>query len=170
MSRRKGVHDLLAAAVQLKKNWTDFTVYLMGPGDQRSVQDMITGHALETHVNCLGVLNATEKWKYYHKAWCFCLPSYAEGFPLVLLEAMAAGLPIVSSRAGGIPDMIDDCRHGYLLNPGDVQGIAASIDTVWKEPARREKMAALNRQRVKRNYTIERCADKISQLYQELLH
>jgi glycosyltransferase involved in cell wall biosynthesis len=99
----------------------------------------------------------------------FALPSLYEGSSLAVLEAMAAGIPIVSSAIGGTDELIEDGRSGLLVAPGDAEGLAAALRRFIDDPALRESLAARARERVEAGLTREQMAARVSGVYRELL-
>ncbi|HNY92292.1 MAG TPA: glycosyltransferase family 4 protein, partial [bacterium] len=100
---------------------------------------------------------------------CMALPSYAEVFPLSLLEGYAAGLPVVSTRVGGIPDFVQEGENGLLVEPGDQEGLAAALTRLLTETPLRCRMAEANRRVARERYDIDICAQRVREIYQELL-
>jgi glycosyltransferase involved in cell wall biosynthesis len=98
----------------------------------------------------------------------FVLPSRFECFPFAILEAMALGLPCVVNEVGGTREMIDDGRNGYLLDTGDVQGLAESIRRLATDEALRNTFSKKAREKVKL-FSNDEMAQKTSALYQQLL-
>jgi glycosyltransferase involved in cell wall biosynthesis len=99
----------------------------------------------------------------------FALPSLYEGSSLAVLEAMAAGIPIVSSAIGGTDELIDDGHSGLLVPPGDAAALAAALRRVLAVPQLREDFAARARERVDAGLTREQNADRVAEVYRELL-
>jgi glycosyltransferase involved in cell wall biosynthesis len=98
----------------------------------------------------------------------FTLPSLSEGSSLALLEAMAAGRPIVSSAIGGTDELIDDGRSGLLVAPGDAEALAAALRRLIEDPGMRETLAGHARERVERDLTRQAMAERITGIYAEL--
>ena len=98
----------------------------------------------------------------------FAFPSRHEGLGSILLDAMALELPIVASRTGGIPDLIDDGDNGLLVPPGDAAALGAAIDRLLDDRALQARFAAANRAAVD-DYSAGRMADRYLDLYRELL-
>jgi glycosyltransferase involved in cell wall biosynthesis len=96
-------------------------------------------------------------------------PSHGEGFPYAVLEAMASRLPVVASRVGAIPDMIDEGRGGFLLAPRDVPGLCGALESLARDPELRARMGAHNRRRVEADYTRSRVMAQLARIYDELL-
>ena len=98
----------------------------------------------------------------------FCLLSDFEGTPNAVLEAMAAGRPVIASNTSGIPDLVQDGVTGYLIPPGDATAFASALEKMLNNP-HREEMGAAGRKRVESNYGCEQAAAQMLQLYQQLL-
>ena len=99
----------------------------------------------------------------------FALPSLYEGSSLAVLEAMAAGIPIVSSAIGGTEELIEDGRSGLLVPPGDAKALAAALRRLLEEPGLREQLATRARERVDTDLTREQNAERVAETYRELL-
>jgi glycosyltransferase involved in cell wall biosynthesis len=97
-------------------------------------------------------------------------PSRMEGFPIALLEAMAAGVPIVATRVGGVPEIVADGETGVLIDPAAGAGeIAAAVAAVRDDPARRAALAERARLRFEERFTAERWAQRLRNLYENEL-
>jgi len=106
----------------------------------------------------------TELMEWYNRASVLILPSFREAFGLVLLEAMAAGLPAVASDTGGIPEAVEHEVSGLLHKPGDHRGLARSLIRVLDEPGLREALVKGGRQRA-REFSFHRMADSLDSVY-----
>jgi glycosyltransferase involved in cell wall biosynthesis len=93
------------------------------------------------------------------------LPSYAEGLPMSLLEAMAAGCPVVATRVGGIPDLVTDGVDGLLIPPGDPHALAAALQRILRDPVFAQQLGNAARQTIANRYTAERSLERLEQLY-----
>lgn len=100
----------------------------------------------------------------------FCLPSLYEGSSLAVLEAMAAGIPVVSSAIGGTEELIEDGRSGLLVASGDAKALAAALRRVLGGADLRRELAAKARERVNQGLTREQNAERVTGVYDELLH
>jgi glycosyltransferase involved in cell wall biosynthesis len=166
---RKGIFDLIDVASMLRHQGLDCDYHILGPGkialarqqaEQAGVRDLFHFH---------GPVEGEGKVRLLEKSWCFVLPSYAEGMPLAILEAFAAGLPVVSTTVGGIPEVVHSDVNGYLVDPGDKEGFARMIQKLLTQPHLLEKISAQNRQDALSKYRIEAVAEKIDFIYTELL-
>jgi len=121
-----------------------------------------------TDVRLVAPTDAVED--YFRAADVFVMPSLREGLPIVLLEAMACGLPVIASRLPGSTDaIIADGANGFLVTPGDAAGFADRLSRVLTEPAAAAEMGAAARRTVVDRYTIERVAERWLEAYQQLL-
>jgi len=138
--RRKRVEVLLRAAAALRGRVPNLEVRLVGSGPCGPRLHRLSAE-LKLHgtVTWLGDVSRSQLIAEYHGADLFCLPSVQEGFGIVLLEAMAAGKPIVAARAAAIPEV---APHGLLVDPESVPALAAGIEELYRSP---EKRAALGR-------------------------
>ena len=100
----------------------------------------------------------------------FVLPSLAEAFPYVVLEAMSAGLPIVASDVGGIAEAVQPPLCGLLVEPGDAGALATAIDGLLRDPARRVAVGAAGRSRIETDLSLDAMLDGVEHAYEELVH
>ncbi|MEP0357618.1 glycosyltransferase family 4 protein [Paraglaciecola sp.] len=125
--KRKGIYDLLKS---LKNVNSEFHLHLCGAGENNEVQSLINELALNDSVTNHGWVNAKEKTQLLSECSVFILPSYNEGLPMVIIEAMACEIPIITTPVGGIPEVIIENSTGYLVEPGKVEEMALKLDYV----------------------------------------
>ena len=110
-----------------------------------------------------------EKVGLFAAADVFVYPSYHEGMPIAVLEAMACGLPIVATRVGGLVDLVEDGVNGVLVDPGRADQLAAVLHRLaFDEPLRRA-MGAKSVQLAREKYDVERLVDRLLHIYREVL-
>jgi glycosyltransferase involved in cell wall biosynthesis len=137
--RRKRVDVLLRAAAMLRDRVPELSVRIVGNGPCASTLHALARELrLEGTVEWLGDVSRAELVAEYKRATVLCLPSVQEGFGIVLLEAMAAGKPIVAARAGAIPEV---APHAALFEPDRADALAASIESLWQSSAARAEQA-----------------------------
>jgi len=135
LKREKGCLDLLDAFINLASRHPALKLYVAGTGSMRKIMEQRSAQAkLEDRVVLLGKVDHTTLNQWYNAADVVCLPSFNEGVPNVLLEAMACGTPVVATRVGGIPEVVTD-DTGILLERGNSlalqQGLIASLERNW---------------------------------------
>ncbi|PSP90518.1 glycosyltransferase family 1 protein [Halobacteriales archaeon QS_4_69_34] len=141
LSERKGVPELLAAAEELLDSGMEFRLSIAGKGTfSPRVEAFAAAHG---DVEYLGFVSEAEKQELLGAASIFVLPSHAEGLPIALLEAMAAGNAVVSTTAGAIPEVVDE--GGLLVAPGDATELAAALAELIDDPERAAAMGRHNR-------------------------
>ena len=112
-----------------------------------------------------GALSQDEVTAELARADLFALPSFAEGVPVVLMEAMAAGLPVLATAIAGIPELVEDGVSGRLVAPGDTSGFAAAMADLLADPARARAMGRAGRQKVAAEFSIAGEAAKLDGLF-----
>ena len=127
---RKGCNVLVEALADERARGIDARLQIVGKeeydGEDEALRQTIAAAGVTTAVDFLGVAGPERLREVYSSADVFCLPSYQEGLPLALLEAMAFGLPVVATPVGGIPDVVDG-NSGLLVEPGDPRALADAI-------------------------------------------
>ena len=144
----KGVYDLVEAVAQVNEKVDCRLAFAGGGGDRETLMRLICARGLERHVRLLGYLQGPKLARAYRTADVFALPSYSEGFPTVLAEAMDAGLPIVTTGIRGALDHLADGRNALFVPPGRVDLLAEALHRVLTDEGLRQEMATANRDKV----------------------
>lgn len=151
---RKGQVDILEACKILKKNGYKFKVLLIGEGeDEKKIKNLIIKYKLETTVSLLGFKENVKE--YLEKCNVFLLPSYSEGLPLSILEAMSIGRPIISTNIAGIPEIVLNKVNGFLIEPGDYQELANKMKYFIENVDEIKKMGIKSRELILEKFTEE---------------
>jgi glycosyltransferase involved in cell wall biosynthesis len=147
----KGIQDLLAVAQRMAtEKRQDVRVVIAGKGPlQQQVLDFIRTNHLGHLVEFVGWVEGSEKDRLLSSASLFFLPSYHEGMPVAILEAISYGLPILSTRIAGIPDLVIEGQNGYLCEPGDVEGYLRIIGRLWNDRHLVEELGQRSREHSK---------------------
>lgn len=165
----KGVLVLAEACKYLAEREIPFQLQLMGQADSEEfvsrLRERIAELELENCVSFLGVLNGQQKLDAFAAADVLCHPTHYDTFPVVLLEAMAAGLPVVSTRFSGIPSIVQDGQTGTLVEPRDPSAVADALATLANQPYLRQEMGAAGRQRFKQHYTLSTHVERMRQVF-----
>ncbi len=149
MYPRKRLPDLLAAAVRLRARIRDVQVRIVGEGPESArLRALHARLGLGDTVTFLGDVSAAALAVEYVGADCFCLPSAQEGFGIVFLEAMTAGLPIVACRAAAVPEVVADGETGMLVEPRNPEALARALEMVLSDPSLGKELGVAGRKRV----------------------
>lgn len=170
LGQRKGAYDLLEAIDILvnRQGKKDLMFYLAGDGDIEQVKNLVEEKDLRNNVQLLGWVGEKEKLQWLKEVDTMVLPSYNEGLPMSILESMAAGKIIISSRVGGIPDLVTDGENGYLITPGDIDSLCRHISFVVTNPDQMIRIAENNKRKIDEQYNLEKLNTWLFQLYQQL--
>lgn len=168
LGKRKGVYDLLSAASRIQTKCAKLILRLGGDGELNHVLDYARELRLDRHVETLGWISGKEKERALDSAWLYALPSYHEGLPMSILEAMAAGLPILSTPIAGIPEAVTDGVEGYLVPPGNIEMLADKLEKLINEPALAQRMGASARKKIESTFSAQIVLPQLERIYFEL--
>jgi glycosyltransferase involved in cell wall biosynthesis len=158
----KGFSVLLEALAELD----DARLTLVGDGPERAALEATARRlGLDGRVRFTGALGADAVGALLREADVFCLPSFAEGVPVVLMEAMAARVPVVSTGVMGIPELVADGQTGRLVAPGRPGPLAAALRELAADPAERARMGARGRAAIEAGFDVDRSAAELARLF-----
>ena len=162
----KGQLILLRAAAMLRDRGVAVRLTIVGDGPlAEDIRQQIDSLRLGDAVELLGALGADQVGELYSQVDAFCLPSFAEGVPVVLMEAMAAGLPVVSTRIAGISELVEDGVSGALVPPGRPAPVAEALACLAGDRELRERWGRAGRERVTRAFDVDRGAEILQSLF-----
>lgn len=168
LGRGKGTYDLIRAIARVVNSFPNVRVLLGGDGEAEKVRRFATELGVGRNVEALGWVVGERKRELLAKCTVFTLPSYNEGQPMSVLEAMAAGAPVLSTRVGGVPDAVRDGVDGVLVEAGDVEALSSAlIELLSNEPLRR-RVAEAARQRVCSTFSTDVLLPALEAIYDEL--
>lgn len=164
----KGISYLIEAMnIVVKKNQKT-RLLLIGTGKSRSyLQSLVEQLNLEEYISFIGTVPNDKVLEYMAASNVLVLPSLSEGFPVVLLEAMASGLPIVATRVGGLQEIIKDGTNGFLVEPKKPKELAEKISMILGDNELRERISRNNKEEVKK-YSWKSIIDKLEKIYFEI--
>jgi glycosyltransferase involved in cell wall biosynthesis len=169
LAREKGLYELLHALATLRARGTRAVLVVAGSGpEEPGLRRLAAELGLARAVAFLGPLFGAEKARLLAAADMFMLPSYSEGLPYALLEAMAMGVPVVASDVGAIRDVVIDGVHGRLIAPRQSAAIADAIETLAADRHRLARMGAACRARIVSAYSVEHLVRDFDGLYSTL--
>jgi glycosyltransferase involved in cell wall biosynthesis len=163
IGQRKGAFDLIQAFANLPDEQKKSAhLILAGDGEIEKAQQLAVSLNLINNVTFLGWINYTKRDEVLSKADVFILPSYNEGLPMAILEALGWGLPVISTPVGGIPELVISNQNGLLVTPGDIQQLSEAIQLLIENETLRLSLGSVARKSVEpfdiKNYSI-RLAD-----------
>ncbi len=168
LSQEKGIEYLIHASSMLEKAIIPIKILLIGDGPQKeTLKALAKENGLGTKVFFPGFQSDIEEW--IPALDVFILPSFTEGTPMSLLEAMAYGIPVVASAVGGVPKIIDSGKTGILVSPGRPKEIRDNIVRLYDNPSLRNKIGKAGQQKVKEEFDVESWARQIEAEYISLI-
>jgi glycosyltransferase involved in cell wall biosynthesis len=152
----KGLPILLEAVARLAPKHPNIELLLAGDGPERpALEQRAAELGITDRVRFLGYQSSDQVRALLQETDVFTLPSFAEGVPVVLMEAMASGVPVVTTRVAGIPELVEDDVSGFVVPPGDVAALVAAIDALLRDPSLRSRLGAAGRATVEREFDID---------------
>jgi glycosyltransferase involved in cell wall biosynthesis len=143
---------------------------LVGDGPNRArLESAISARGLEQHVTLEGSCNHDRVLDFYRQTDLFALASFAEGVPVVLMEAMAMEIPCVATWITGIPELIRHGTDGWLVPPADEEQLADAIGRLMDDAELRQKLGRSARVRVQEDYNLTRNAERLAEIYRRRL-
>ncbi|MHC4660849.1 MAG: glycosyltransferase [Planctomycetota bacterium] len=165
----KNIDILINAVAEARKEIPDLNLLIVGTGDmEAALHQQAASLGMSEVTYFLGAVPNSEVAKYYASADIFVLPSRSESFGLVNIEAMAMGLPVISTTVMGIPEVIKDGVNGYLVPPGDVRALADKIRLLAGDEKERKKFSDINKKDALR-FNWETIIPKLEKLYVALV-
>jgi len=170
LEREKGHSVLLEAIARLSDRGIPVQLDLVGDG---TLLDALRARArelgVEDRVTFAGAVGQDRIQDHYRRADAFCLPSLGEGIPVVLMEALASGLPAVASNTMGIPELIEDGVTGLLVPAGRPDELAAAVERLAADPALRRALGERGRRKVIDEYDLDHGVDQLRDAFVDLL-
>ncbi len=162
----KGQRILIQAVGRLLAAGHNLQLQLVGDGpDRADLEALMREQGLSGAISFAGVVNQENIKAFYQNADAFAIASFAEGIPVVLMEAMAMEIPCVATRITGIPELIEDGVDGLLVAPSDIEGMAAAIERLIGSEELRQSLGKAGRERVQREYELAKSADCLSSVF-----
>lgn len=168
MTGVKRTDDVLVSFAKLRERGVDAVLAMVGDGPDR---DGIEARARELGIvrHCLFLGYQEEVAPFYAAFDAVILPSANEGTPVSVIEGLAAGRPVVATRVGGVPDVVEEGTDGFLVEMGDVEALADRLADLARDPELAARMGAAGQERVLRRYAVDRLIGDVDELYRSLL-
>lgn len=166
ITKEKGFEVLLHAAHRLKREGLLFHLVWVGDGPERKAMEALARRlGLADWLLVTGVRDDVPRW--VRGFDIFALPTLWEGMGRVFLEAQAAGVPVVGTKVGGVPDVVVEGQTGFLVPPGDVEAFAEALKCLLIDPILRQRMGRAGRQFVDERFSVERMVKAIEEVYEQ---
>ncbi|MFZ1701745.1 MAG: glycosyltransferase family 4 protein [Pyrinomonadaceae bacterium] len=160
MGKLKGERDLLHAIATASNAGANIKASLLGYG-AKSLGNLAAELGISTLIEHIGPVPFAERIQFFLRADIFVLPTYAEAMPISVIEAMAAGLPVISTTVGGIPELITDGVNGILVEAGDVKALTDKILTLCRDKPMRQTLGNNALQSARTDLDMKEYANKL---------
>lgn len=166
VARHKGVLELARSFAAVARQFPQLRLVYGGTGSaMEEVRELTAELELGDRVKFTGWLEAQGKRAQFAAATMFVLPSYVEGMPMALLEAMSWGLPTISTAVGGVPEVITHEVNGLLIAPGDTAALAAAITRLMSDPPLRQRLGEAARATVAERFSLDTAVGRLLEIY-----
>jgi len=166
----KGQRILIYAIEQLVQAGRQLCLTFIGDGpDRDKLESLVDEKNLSKYIRFEGSINQNRIQEYYLAADIFALASFAEGIPVVLMEAMAMEIPCIATHINGIPELIRNGVDGLLVAPSDIDGMATALARLMDDSSLRRSLGKAGRQRVLEDYELSRSTDRLAHIFQSRL-
>lgn len=168
IGKRKGIYDVIEAVKELKKENINVKIIIAGDGEVDKAKNLVNEEKLQDNIEIIEWLDEEKKKEYLKKSDFYILPSYNEGLPMSVLEAMSFSLPVITSDVGGIPEIIHNKENGILIKPGNIKSIKESIKIIISNKEYREKLSKNAYKTIKEQFNLEKYLEKLEKIYLEI--
>ena len=167
--KEKGIYDLVEILGEYKNEYKDnLELIIGGNGNDKILNEAIVSRNVESFVHYVGWVSGQKKNDLFNTADAYILPSYIEGVPISILEAMSYGLPIISTRVGGIPEIVSEGKNGLLFDAGDKKSMKECIDIMLENKDMRTAMGE-NSSKMCKEHLPDHVSNQLEALYRSLL-
>ncbi|MBK7931940.1 MAG: glycosyltransferase family 4 protein [Acidobacteria bacterium] len=160
IGKLKGEKDLIAALARVRNEIPETLVSILGYGAEDLAAEC-TAHGIADLIEHLGPVSMDDRIAFYERSDIFVLPTYAEAMPMSVIEAMAAGLPVITTNVGGIPELIEHQIEGLLHEPGDITALAHQIKRLANDRTKRFALGTRARSRVDEQMNFSKYVDRL---------
>lgn len=168
LEEKKGIFELLDSCLQLNDK-TRFSLVIAGKGNaEERAMEFVKDNGLVEKVDFRGWVEGKELEKLFMECDVLVLPSWAEGLPNAMIEAMAAGLAVVVSAVGNVPSVLTDGKNGLLIRPQNVEALTKALFSLIDDPAFLKKLAMSGHVNAKNNFSISNAVEKFEKIFNEI--
>lgn len=165
INQMKGCYDMVDVIKRVAEVVPDIKMVVAGAGEIEQVKSKAIAEGVAEHFAFPGWVRGEQKEKLLKESDVFFLPSYTEGMPMSVLDAMGYGLPIVASNVGGIPRIVHEGENGFMREPGDTAGFTEAIIQIMTSDAMRINMGKQSMEIVKERYSLEKHIELLENVY-----
>jgi len=162
---RKGIFDLIEVLSRIILNGYDVHLTVGGDGDINRLNDEVKSNNLKNRVTYVGWIVGDAKDKLLRNTDIFVLPSYGEGMPMTILEAMSYAIPVISTNVGGVPELVLEEQTGYLVEPGNLDGLFQQMKRLIEDSHLRISMGLKGREVIEKDFNLNINEKKIETIY-----
>jgi len=158
----KGIYEMIEAFSRIEKKTSNVVLKICGYGRlEENIRKTIKEKKLDHIIEMVGFIDPEQIYKWMQASDLFLLPSYTEGMPNTVMEAMACGLPVVATAVGGLPDAVGDCEGAILIQPKNIQAIEKTVTQVINDNELRARMQVAARKKAEESFGVRRNARRI---------
>lgn len=168
LNSNKGYADLICGFAKIAQKHPDWKVVFAGNGQVEQAKALVQSLGVENQCQFLGWVNGEQKDAAFRRASVLCLASYQEGFPMAVLDAWAYGVPVVSTPAGGLIDIIQEGKNGLLFEAGNIDQMAEKLDRIISDDTLRKNIGGESRMLAYTTFNINTINNQLGDLYEEL--
>tara|TARA_R110000868_G_scaffold1670_2_gene13472 strand:- start:9711 stop:10769 length:1059 start_codon:yes stop_codon:yes gene_type:complete len=170
LNERKGYNRLLEAFASIAKKKPQWKLKFAGNGELNEAKQLAIGLRIESQVEFLGWINGKTKDIVFKEASIYCLPSWGEGFPMGVLDAIAYGIPVVTTPVGGIPDIIISGENGYIFETYNTKMLANQLTLLIDSKEERKAIIKQADKLLKNEFNLEKINQSLSLIYEDLMN
>lgn len=168
LKKGKGYQDLIHAFAKIDNKLDDWKLVFAGNGELSEAKKMVEDFGLEDRVVFLGWVSGKDKRDAFSRASIFCLPSYAEGFPMAILDAWSYGIPVIATPVGGIPDVAIHKENMMLFKAGDVFSLQNIMEELITNENLQLKLSAASFEFSNNIFSVEKLSKEWNEIYEDL--
>jgi len=169
LTKRKGYHDLINAFQKISFIYPEWKLVLAGNGEIEEAKKLAHKLSISDKVSCLDWITDSEKDNVFRNASIFCLPSYVEGFPMAIMDAIAYGLPVITTPVGGIPDVFSNMKNAVFIEPGNIEEISDALLLLIKSEKLAEQLKTESLYLKENLFNLIKITQKLNLIYSHCL-
>ena len=170
LNKRKGYKDLIRAFAKIANKHKDWNLVFAGNGEINKGVALSESLGIKGQVDFEGWVSGRDKERLFNRAMIFCLPSYAEGFPMAVLDAWAYHLPVITTPVGGLPDVLLNGNNALVFNPGDIETLCYNLELAMSDIELRNKLSKASSELSNTTFNLNNIAGELDRIYTTLVN